>query len=155
MGNHVPNMIDHSEVLTNHNPNLQHSCSRLETQHAWSILCSMLDTLESFKVSLHYITLHAYRSLFQYHISNQKYNIRHNMKLGTWSKGHQGLNNNALHKGFNKYTAKGNIKIKTKNTLYIQTDKHTQECTRHGTKWNQLYWDSNTDFSWFRKCLVV
>ena len=39
-----------------------------------------------------------------------------------------------------------------KNTLYIQTDKNTQEHTRHALKWNQLYSDSKTDFGsvwWF------
>ena len=87
MGKHVPNMIDHSEVLTNHNPILQPYCSRLETQHAWGILCSMLDMLENFKVSLHYI-IHI--DLYS-NIIHQIKSITHNMKLGTWSKGHQGL----------------------------------------------------------------
>ena len=46
-------------------------------------------------------------------------------------------------------------KKKKKKTLHIQTNKNTQEYTRHAPKWNQLYSDSKTDFSWFLKSLVV
>ena len=73
----------------------------------------------------------------------------------TWYWGHdqkpkKAWDNHALtNKGYNNYTET------YQNTLYTQTDKNTQEHTRHAPKWNQLYSDNKTDFSWFRKCLVV
>ena len=90
----------------------------------------------------------SYQTLFQYHTSKQRHK-KHNMILRTWSKGQKGLRQSCPNKGFNKYTET------YKNSLYTHTDKNTQEHRRHAPKWNQLYSDNKTDFSWFRKCLVV
>ena len=71
------------------------------------------------------------------------------MILRTWSKGQKCLRQSCPNKGYNNYTET------YQNIHYTHTDKNTQEHTRHAPKWNQLYSDNKTDFSWFRKCLVV
>ena len=100
-------------------------------------------------ISYHIISYH----IISYHIKLYS-NIIHQNKNTTWYWGHDQKDQKVLrhscpNKGFNKYTET------CKNTLYTHTDKNTQEQTRHAPKWNQLYSDNKTDFSWFRKCLVV
>ena len=91
----------------------------------------------------------SYQTLFQYHHTSKQRHKKHNMILRTWSKVQKGLRQSCPNKGFNKYTET------YKKSLYTHTDKNTLEHTRHAPKWNQLYSDNKTDFSWFRKCLVV
>ena len=81
-----------------------------------------------------------------YHQNKSKNKTRY---WGHDQKAIKAWDNHTLNKSCILYT------LTCKNTLYIQTDKNTQEHTRHAPKWNQLYSDSTTDFSWFRKCLVV
>ena len=72
------------------------------------------------------------------------------MILRTWSKGQKGMRQSCPNKGFNTYTET----CKNRSTLQSYRQKYTRT---HKTcpKWNQLYSDNKTDFSWFRKCLVV
>ena len=109
-------------------------------------------------ILLHLVFLYPEITIYFFHhiklyfnIIHQNKSIKHNKILRTWSKGQNSLRQSCPNKGFNKYTET------YKNTLYTQrpTDKNTQERTRHAPKWNQLYSDNKTDFSWFWKCLVV
>ena len=107
-------------------------------------LCKIMYTYESIFLTCHIIS---FQNLFQYYTSKQKH--KRHMILRTWSKGPKGLKQSCRNKDFKKYTET------CKHTLCTQTEKNTQEHNRHAPKWNQLYSDGKTDFSWYRKCLVV
>ena len=91
---------------------------------------------------------HKHMKLYSNVIHQNKKAIKHNMILRTWSKGQKAWDNHALKKVSTNTETYPTNKQKTHIT-------NKQKYTRHAPKWNQLYSDSKTDFSWFRKCLVV